>query len=377
MIITHVSTRIKIKYGGGEKFLENLITNLTNFEHIFIGQDPVVYDIFKKHGFEAHNSPAGYEPITLKRQLIIPISFVLGFLQFVKYFRIWKKSDIIIASASSIAEPVFLFSWIKLFFPKKRLIQSMHSMCVDYYWRNPLVSILRKVWSNVEFIYISKNQMSDWHSHNLKGNVNHLIYNGVQVYDLIFTDKTDISTINIGYIGRMYYQKGIDTMIEALSKIDYPGLKINVLMAGDGEDLEKFKKLQNELKMPENINFSWLGFQSDTKSFYEKCDLIIFPSWIESFGLVLVEAWERGLPVITSDIPAFIELKQYAQESEQKLIFKLKDSSDLILKLQIFLENRSLYTSDDYKQSNHQTVLDNFSFGILFKKYSDLFKANF
>lgn len=374
MKILHLSTRLNMKYGGGEKFLEQLITSLDEHEHIFIGQDKVIYDIFKKHKKEAYYSSAGYEPITLKRKLFIPLSFILGFLQFIRYYKFWKKADIIFVSASSIAEPIFLLPWIQLFFPKKRLIQTMHCMCINYYWKNPLVWILRKTWAKMEFIFISQNQMNDWQSHNLSGLKNYLIYNGVEVYEDSFKSKSDLGVINIGYIGRMYYQKGLDTMIKAIAKLVFPSIKINVLMAGDGEDLNEFVKLQKSIEYKPNIEFKWLGFESNTKSFYEKCDLIIFPSWIETFSLVLLEAWERGLPVITSNIPAFMEAKKYMPKMETELTFLLRNENDLAEKIKYFIKNLDIYTSSQYKIELHNSIKLNFSNQIIFTQYNDLLK---
>jgi glycosyltransferase involved in cell wall biosynthesis len=40
---------------------------------------------------------------------------------------------------------------------------------------------------------------------------------------------------------------------------------------------------------------------------YANASVLIFPSLAEGFGLPLVEAMQRGLPVIASDIPVFRE----------------------------------------------------------------------
>jgi glycosyltransferase involved in cell wall biosynthesis len=54
----------------------------------------------------------------------------------------------------------------------------------------------------------------------------------------------------------------------------------------------------------------WLNDASDAdlRHCYERCCALIFPSMIEGFGLPLVEAGRRGIPVIASDIPVFHEI---------------------------------------------------------------------
>lgn len=54
----------------------------------------------------------------------------------------------------------------------------------------------------------------------------------------------------------------------------------------------------------------WLNDASDADLFhcYERARALIFPSALEGFGLPLVEARRRGIPVIASDIPVFHEI---------------------------------------------------------------------
>jgi len=54
----------------------------------------------------------------------------------------------------------------------------------------------------------------------------------------------------------------------------------------------------------------WLNDASDAdlRHCYEHAHALIFPSMIEGFGLPLVEAGRRGIPVIASDIPVFHEI---------------------------------------------------------------------
>jgi glycosyltransferase involved in cell wall biosynthesis len=375
MNILHLSTRIKIKYGGGEKFLETFLDGFTRDKHTLLGSDPVVEEIFRKRGFEVHSSPSGYEPITKKRQLFIPISFVLGLVQFIKNYKLIRDSDLILVSCSSIAEPIWLLPWVQLFFPQKKVVQFMHALCIPYYSHNPMTWLLRKVWSKMEIIFVSNYQKQTWLDSRLSGKINHVIHNGVEIYDFVPKIKEKNDPIRFGYIGRMYFEKGVDTMIQAISLLDPGNQKIEVLMAGTGEQLEEFQKLQQDLPLHPNISYKWLGFVTDTKGFYESIDLLVFPSWIESFGLTTVEAWERGVPALTSDIHAFLEVKSYAPESEKELTFELKNIDSLLYKINFFIKSYNNYNNLKYKLSLHELSDKQFGKYKMIGEYQSILKS--
>lgn len=54
---------------------------------------------------------------------------------------------------------------------------------------------------------------------------------------------------------------------------------------------------------------SWLRNASDAdiESCYAEATLAVYPSWYEGFGLPVIEAMARGVPVVTSDLPALRE----------------------------------------------------------------------
>jgi len=68
---------------------------------------------------------------------------------------------------------------------------------------------------------------------------------------------------------------------------------------------------------------------------YKKADALIIASEIEGFGLPIVEAFERGLPVLCSDIPVFREIAW-----RKARFFKLDDPDYLLVAVRAFCERR-------------------------------------
>ena len=64
---------------------------------------------------------------------------------------------------------------------------------------------------------------------------------------------------------------------------------------------------------------------------YSNARALVFPSHAEGFGLPLVEAMQRGLPVMASDIPVFREVGQ-----DFMAYFDLHDPGSLVERVKAF-----------------------------------------
>jgi glycosyltransferase involved in cell wall biosynthesis len=167
-------------------------------------------------------------------------------------------------------------------------------------------------------------------------------------------------TLKIGFLARLHKEKGCDVLINALEHIKSTQ-SIEVVIAGDGPEKNNLIELLASKKITENIKVNFTGFQSDTKSFYESLDLLVFPSRREGFSLVLLEAWESHLSVLTSNIKPFIEAKNFQTKLDQSLIFEMDNSQDLANKIDYFIENQSTYLNSVYKQTLHDVIVNRFS----------------
>jgi len=60
--------------------------------------------------------------------------------------------------------------------------------------------------------------------------------------------------------------------------------------------------LAEKLQVIEHIRFEGKISYERVLSFYKSCDLLVFPSYIETFGLPLIEAASFGLPILAADM---------------------------------------------------------------------------
>ena len=107
------------------------------------------------------------------------------------------------------------------------------------------------------------------------------------------------------YVGQIVKHKGPDIAVKAFKKIKNKDVILHIV--GKGPYLKKLKQLANN-----DHRIIFHGFiQNDTdwNQIYERCSYLIVPSvWQENFGLVIIEAQNRGLPIIASNLGAIPEL---------------------------------------------------------------------
>ncbi len=100
------------------------------------------------------------------------------------------------------------------------------------------------------------------------------------------------------YVGRLDdKQKNISFMLKGFSMLRDREWELKII--GSGPDEKKLKDLAKKLKISDKVSFE--GFKKEPfKEVKEATALILTSRW-EGFPLVLVEAIQRGIPVISSD----------------------------------------------------------------------------
>lgn len=107
------------------------------------------------------------------------------------------------------------------------------------------------------------------------------------------------------FVGRLSPEKGVDRLIQAWSLL--PKNRKLVVM-GDGSEMNHLKNLAQSMKL-DNVTF--LGFvpPDAQKSCWDGAAFSIVPSvWQEPFGMVLLESWARGKPIVAHRIGALPEI---------------------------------------------------------------------
>ncbi|WP_143306437.1 glycosyltransferase family 4 protein [Chitinophaga vietnamensis] len=116
----------------------------------------------------------------------------------------------------------------------------------------------------------------------------------------------------ITFIGRITWQKGPASFIEAAARILKKDKGFRFIMAGSGDLLPSMLEMAARLRISSRMHFT--GFLSGPQRdhLFARSHVLVMPSVSEPFGIVPLEAIKAGLPVIVSKQSGVQEVLQYA-----------------------------------------------------------------
>lgn len=121
-------------------------------------------------------------------------------------------------------------------------------------------------------------------------------FSRVQSVDAIRTAPG--SPIRILSYGRYVKKKGFDLLLHAFRQLLDSGVDAELTIGGSGEELAVLESLVEELKLRDVVKLgTWI---SDVAAALDKADLFVLPSLDEPFGIVMLEAMARGVPIIST-----------------------------------------------------------------------------
>jgi phosphatidyl-myo-inositol dimannoside synthase len=101
--------------------------------------------------------------------------------------------------------------------------------------------------------------------------------------------------------------KGHDVMIEAIALLAQRGELIQYVIAGDGDDRPRLESLVLQLGVSQYVRFVGRVAEADLPSLYDAADIFAMPSTGEGFGIVFLEARQRGCAVIASNADGSVD----------------------------------------------------------------------
>ncbi len=165
------------------------------------------------------------------------------------------------------------------------------------YWADRVITVSKSLKDEIMWMY----EVPDW-----KVSV---VYNGVNVHQWDgFINPSEIKNrYSIGpmdpmvlFAGRMVYQKGPDLLVETIPWILQHYANAKFAFAGDGEMRNSIEGRVRDLNISHATRFVGYKAGGELADLYKSCDVVCVPSRNEPFGIVVLEGWSAGKPVIAT-----------------------------------------------------------------------------
>lgn len=109
-------------------------------------------------------------------------------------------------------------------------------------------------------------------------------------------------------VGRLVQPKGFDLLLDAFARADLPGVQL--VLGGDGPERAALARQAERLGIAGRVSLPGRLTRPDVVATAERALAFVVPSRVEAFGIVVLEGWRAGVPVVVTSHggpPEFVE----------------------------------------------------------------------
>lgn len=142
---------------------------------------------------------------------------------------------------------------------------------------------------------------------------------------------------NLLYVGTIEERKGIMYLLEAANILKSQKNLFHIDIVGKIVNQKYYNRLIEYVKsnnLTENISFRGRVSNEELETYYKAAELFVFPSLLEGYGIVLVEAMCKGLPIVAFDNSA---MPYSIINGQNGFLARNADSEDFARKIMLIL----------------------------------------
>ncbi|GAB61614.1 MAG: glycosyltransferase family 1 protein [Candidatus Jettenia sp.] len=147
--------------------------------------------------------------------------------------------------------------------------------------------------------------------------------------------KIEDDELLVGTVAGFRPEKGHEYILRALKLLLNSGVKIKLILIGDGERRNYLQSLAHELGIWRNV--IWLGLQKEPKKYISIFDIFLMASYrVETFSNAIIEALSMSKPVIATDVGGTSEM---VKDGVNGFLVRPKNPEDISEKITYFIKN--------------------------------------
>jgi glycosyltransferase involved in cell wall biosynthesis len=220
-----------------------------------------------------------------------------------------------------------------------------------------------------------------------------VIYNGVdpqkyspqqvsreKIYELRQSYGLKEDDLMILFLGRLVWVKGVDKLVGAMPHVLHKIPNAKLVIVGLGEMRDYLEKIVQNLKLQDIVKFRFEFLPEEERiAHYAACDVAVFPSLYEPFGIVALEAMSMEKPVVVgaSGVSGMREIVIPAGEDQCGFHVNPNNPPDIAWGIINALQDPQRRIQ--FGQNGRKRVLQQFTWDIIAKKtveaYTELLES--
>lgn len=193
------------------------------------------------------------------------------------------------------------------------------------------------VYRHCAFITVSHSSKRDMQALRITDKDIQVVYPGVDLDFLTPGEKSPEP--QVAYVGRLKEYKSVDVLIRAFARVltEVPGAKL--VIAGDGDDMERLRKVVADTGLAERVSFLGKVSEDEKLQVLRESWVCVNPSLMEGWGITVIEANACGTPVVASDVPG---LRDSVCDGTTGLLSPYGDSAALAGRISLLLTDGAM-----------------------------------
>jgi glycosyltransferase involved in cell wall biosynthesis len=172
----------------------------------------------------------------------------------------------------------------------------------------------------------------------------------------------------VGGVGRLSKEKGFDFLIAAVQRLIAEGLDVGLWIAGEGDLQVRLQALIDATGQGERIRL--LGYQADTRGFFEAMDVFALSSHYEGLPNVILEAMAMEVPIVSTRVPGVLRV---LKDGENGLLVESGSAEALSAALGRLLRDPG--ERQHFRQAARQTIEAGYRFDRRIEKIAAIYNS--
>lgn len=155
-----------------------------------------------------------------------------------------------------------------------------------------------------------------------------------------FDKVLSMSTFNIVFVGALYEHKGVDLLPRILSGFMRNYSDFTLTIIGDGPLYESLAHEFSNLCFKNRVTLTGVLDSDKVRGIMRRSDVLLFPTRLEGFGLVVIEAMMEGCVPVVTNLNGITD--SIIEHDESGLLVDKNDVPGFVNSLSKLYENRKL-----------------------------------